>query len=360
MQEEFSKLVQLHDSTKENISKSKLLLEQENDVFHKLLKELEVVKYEEKSYLLEQLVALSKKLVGFSNVEKDMLEKEHCHRSQISDLEQEIKLKTNDLKFEKSNNHLLLLNQKTFEKKFTDLKDELKNKTNLITKLNHEIDKLSESNFNRLNELHELENNLNESNSNIVNLKQNLTFKESEIIELKSKINDIQEKNLQFKHQIDQSNVMNSRLLPDNAINFNLSKDMSEIKNKLSQFELLNKNLEQKNIDLEQQIQSLNLIFQSNEENLDQMESDDNTDVETDNHDNDIIIKENDRTIIKNSKLASSLVIKDKLIGKYKSSGKANGRPVFKGPRGGVYYLNRFYNKVSIDKIKRQCAIEPF
>ena len=40
----------------------------------------------------------------------------------------------------------------------------------------------------------------------------------------------------------------------------------------------------------------------------------------------------------------------ERLVGRFRSNGKANGRDVFEGPRGGFYYYTDAGNKTSVKK----------
>ena len=42
-----------------------------------------------------------------------------------------------------------------------------------------------------------------------------------------------------------------------------------------------------------------------------------------------------------------------KYIGVHKSSGKANGRPMFEGPCGGIFYINENFNRSYISKFSK-------
>ena len=73
-------------------------------------------------------------------------------------------------------------------------------------------------------------------------------------------------------------------------------------------------------------------------------------------HKLEILVKENDDLRAKVLELESKDDNRDKIIGRYKSNGSANGRIVFKGSKGGKYYLTK---KGTKSYLRQGDVIEP-
>ena len=353
--------------------------DKETSELNYLLCHIEAFEYEkdvEILCLLEIIFDLNEKLVqSYKNKEEEILEKEKTIskankiieniRNDIINKDVEINkllanlTESNELKsdlskeveelnirstIEQSNNQLLIGNQKSFEKTFLNLKNQLKDKENLILDLKNEMKTIKESNNCIL---------IKESNLNFIIEKKDL-----HILNLQKDIKSIEElnKNLELetnslKQEVENVKKLNSNLFFQNLSFINSMTELSNLKLKHNQLEQSNKTLELINNDLKKEIQNLNFIIQSKHHNKINDYCENNK-----GSDDDMII-EKDSTKI-NVQIASQLINTDTYIGKFKSRGSANGRPVYMGPRGGVYYINQFNKPEYISKLNRQNVID--
>ncbi len=115
--------------------------------------------------------------------------------------------------------------------------------------------------------------------------------------------------------------------------------------------ELYEKKFEVKNQKKRKELDSAEESIRSNDHDQESMEQDENYTVYQDQ----INMFKNEK--IFNEHLSQTLKRNnsniDPFIGTYNSNGSANGKNLYAGPRGGIYYINNNGNKTYLDKYRK-------